>query len=459
MGRPYIGRKGIGKLALLSCAKKVSVLTKTAEGDYVGGAIDNSGLDTAISEDSPNYDLEVVDLHKFKPYLDQHEHGTMILFEGIHEGIKKTDLYLRKILALYFRFSLVDSSFHINFENEEITEKDLQSLAEKTQFLWNINTLEDPYISQELKGLIRSDVLVLSDLDVKGFVASVDLPRNLKITDTDEKTGIDLFVNGRLRERDILKHMPNFSTRIIASYLYGQIHFNELDGIGEDSFTTSRESIKEGNAKYDELINTLREDIFEKISNMLDDWRLDAKEDGDDENPRKTVKERRARSLFNISSQEYESQTKNKEVSKWIEDLLPDAEFNIPAYVDCFLSENLVRRYIKEKNVPLTPPASLEVNDWKAREELRKSEANISFDIRGHDDDLGYLGMDFLAKVVDGHNHQQNTASLVRDAVEYKPMRNAVGHASLLTSIAKQRLKIVYENIKGRISKLLFSNA
>src|SRR5713101_3583421 len=49
-GRPFIGRKGIGKLALLSCADKITVISKVAGGDYVGGLIDNSELDAAITE-------------------------------------------------------------------------------------------------------------------------------------------------------------------------------------------------------------------------------------------------------------------------------------------------------------------------------------------------------------------------------------------------------------------------
>src|SRR3989344_5348769 len=304
-GRPYIGRKGIGKLALLSCAKKVSVISKTEDGGYVGGTIDNSALDNAISEESTNYDLEQINIDSFRPYINNHPRGTIILFENIHDGIKKTEVYLRKILALYFRFSLIDSSFHIFLNDEEVTEEDLRSLAEKTEFLWNINTLDDPYITQELVSLKNSDLLVVANMAVQGFIASVDKPRNLKITDTDEKTGVDLFVNGRLRERDILKHMPSFSTRIVASYLYGQIHFNDLDNSGEDSFTTSRESIKEGNVQYESLLKVLKEDILEKVSNMWDEWRLNAKEEGDDENPRKTKKQRRARSLFDMSSEEY----------------------------------------------------------------------------------------------------------------------------------------------------------
>ena len=49
--RPYIDRKGIGKLALLSCAEKISIVSKTQGGTYVGGVIDNSGLDRAITQD------------------------------------------------------------------------------------------------------------------------------------------------------------------------------------------------------------------------------------------------------------------------------------------------------------------------------------------------------------------------------------------------------------------------
>ena len=50
-GRPFIGRKGIGKLALLSCADKVTVVSKVKGKTYVGGVIDNSKLDAAITED------------------------------------------------------------------------------------------------------------------------------------------------------------------------------------------------------------------------------------------------------------------------------------------------------------------------------------------------------------------------------------------------------------------------
>lgn len=50
-GRPFIGRKGIGKLALLSCAQRVHIASKTKETSLVGGVIDNFSLDKAITDD------------------------------------------------------------------------------------------------------------------------------------------------------------------------------------------------------------------------------------------------------------------------------------------------------------------------------------------------------------------------------------------------------------------------
>lgn len=453
-GRPYIGRKGIGKLALLSCAKKVSLISKTSKSEYVGGTIDNSDLDEAISEDSITYDLETVDDKVFEPYIKNHSKGTIIFFEDIHEDIKKSEEYLRKILALYFRFSLIDKSFHIFLNDKEISEKDLKSLAEKTQFLWNINTLEDPYISQELTQLKKSDVFVLDKLNVKGFIASVEKPRYLKIVNTEEKVGIDLFVNGRLRERDILRHMSNYSTRIVASYLYGQIHFDDLDGVGDDNFTTSRESIKEGNEKFENLLNQLREKILEKTSNIWDKWRLEEKEEGDDENPRKSKKERRARSLYNLSSQDYQAPTQNKEINGWINELQPDAEFNIPSYVDCFLSENLVRKYIEKNNIQPVGGTETKIQNRTDSEHRKKRVANLSIEIRHQNNGLFFLDMEDLVGMADSPRDGYPD-TLLTDEKQFTPIRNAVMHTARLTDEAKRKLISVFDNIKSRVRNLL----
>lgn len=456
-GRPFIGRKGIGKLALLSCAEKISILTKMKETNYVGGIIDNSGLDEAINSDvtAQEYTLEVTDDQVFAEYKREHNQGTIIYFENINDGTKNKLEYIKILIALYFRFSLVDSSFNIFVNDEKITEGQLKSLADKSQFLWQLNEFDDPYIPT-LENLTKQ-IKLTSLLEVKGFIASVQKPSHLKIRTADEKVGIDLFVNGRLREKNILSHFSDFSTRVVASYLYGQIHFDILDdGTGGDRFTSSREGIKEGDDEYEKLLAELKI-ILVQISKQWDKWRTDNREDGDIENPRITPKERKAKSLVNEVSNEFTlpKGTLNKdEVDKWINDLGDDAQFNVSAYIDCFMSENLIRQYINHKSIPLSKEANQEVAKWKNAENTAKSKGNISIDIMSNVNDLSYLSMDDLANLLD--KKDINDASLSRDAKEYKPMRNVVAHTARLTHPAKNRLTSVYKNIKARI-KTLFS--
>jgi len=123
--------------------------------------------------------------------------------------------------------------------------------------------------------------------------------------------------------------------------------------------------------------------------------------------------------------------------------------------MDCFLSENLVRKFMFEKKIALTKPAKTEVKQWRGLERNRKDEANISFLIRKNNDDLSYLGMDFLAKSIEGTKRSDGKASLVGDSVNYKPVRNVVGHTGLLTKNAKTHLTMTFENIKARVKNLL----
>src|SRR5260370_24460941 len=118
---------------------------------------------------------------------------------------------------------------------------------------------------------------------------------------TEERVGIDLFVNGRLRERDILKHIP--TARVAESYLYGQIHYDALDD-ATDRFTSSREGIVADDPKYQEFLETFRKEIL-KIVDDWDKWRIKHREEGDPDNPRLTKKERASLGLYGAVSKEY----------------------------------------------------------------------------------------------------------------------------------------------------------
>ncbi|GAB4404442.1 MAG: hypothetical protein OHK003_32370 [Anaerolineales bacterium] len=461
--RPYIGRKGIGKIALLSCAKRIGILTrKSIDVEYVGGVIDNSGLEEAIKDDlTPDrYPLGKVNETLFQQYKERHAHGTIIYFEDINEGVKNNIEQIRKMIALYFRFSLIDDSFKIHVDDVPISLDDLDDLAKNTMFLWNINELSDPYLRQNLipPTLLEQDSIPAPE-SFKGFIASVRKPRNLKIFTTEEKVGVDLFVNGRLRERDILRHIP--SAGVYESYLYGQIHFDELDDDITDRFTSSREGVIADDAKFTRLLYLLRDKIMRQIADQWDEWRLKHKEEGDDENPRLSPRARKSRALFNVVSEDYslpDASAQKGKVDKWVNGLAQDAQFNFSSYAECFISENLVRKFIEEEQITLSPEAERERDKWKRVETDSKNRANISIDIRRSNSGLSYLSMDDLANLVDKVREPLKQAGLSRDAIEYKPMRDAIAHTALLTDLAKNRLTAVYENIKARIRTLLSSS-
>lgn len=456
--RPYIGRKGIGKIALLSCARRISILArKSLKERYVGGVIDNSDLDKAIMKDlTPDrYPLGTVNESLFLKYQDGLEHGTIIYFENITEGVRNSIDQIRKVLALYFRFSLIDDNFRIYVDDQQITLDDLDDLARNTEFLWNINDLDDPYISQRLiPPTLKERASISTQGSVSGFISSVRKPRDLKIFKTEEKVGVDLFVNGRLRERDLLRHIP--TARIYESYLYGQVHFDELDD-KIDRFTSNREGILADDPKFRELLTIIQKEVIPQIANQWDEWRIKHREEGDSENPRLSPRERKSRDLFNVVSEDYtlpEKYAQKGKVDRWVDGLAEDAQFNFSSYAECFISENLVRCYIGEKKITLSQEAERESDRWKNREVDSKNKANISIDIRRSSSDLSYLSMDDLANLVDKVDpHKQ--AGLSRDAIEYKPLRDAIAHTALLTDLAKQKLSSVYENIKARIRTLL----
>lgn len=459
-GRPYIGRKGIGKLALLSCAERIHVISKTNGTEFIGGIIDNSGLDNAIDNDlvPQAYKLDNVDLDLFKELKKDLHNGTIIYFESINDGIKNRVEYIRKLIALYFRFSLIDKSFQIHLNDEPITLNELNDLALSTQFVWQINNMSDPYLIDKI-GATNEQIVkyskLKSSLQIHGFIASVTKPSFLKIKTTDEKVTVDLYVNGRLREKDLLKHIP--STRIVESYLYGQIHFDQLDG-EKDRFTSSREGVISDDTLFQSLLKELKKNIIKQIIDDWDKWRIEINQDGDSENTRRlTKKERKSQELFNTVVDDFvppkESLNRGM-VDNWIKSLNNDAQFNFSSYAECFIAENLLRKYIKHKNIDISD-LNGKLTGYKNNEETAKNIGNISFEIRQNNDDLNYFSMDDLAVIADKPTDRLKDASVLRDAKTYKPVRDAMAHTSTLTTLAKNSLNMTYENIKARIKKLL----
>ncbi|MGY6566536.1 MAG: ATP-binding protein [Halomonadaceae bacterium] len=458
--RPYIGAKGIGKLALLSCADRISVFTKTDGTEYVGGTIDNGELDKAITNDltPQQYALEKVDFDLINELSVGHDKGTIIVFQGMKEEMRNSEAHIKKILAMSFKFSLIDENFSIHVNGKKVSIDDLKDLSNNTEFVWVVNEYSDAYFSSFEK-LKKDPVKKTCSLPVEGFLATVVKPRDAKITGTEERASVDLFVNGRLREKNILRHIP--TQRVVESYLYGQIHFDIMDREGVDPFTSSREGVLESDVSFRQLLDYLKKDLLPQVLEEWDVLRLERNEEGDDENKRITKKERKAKAFISEAEKEFSPEkgtSQKKEVDGWLSDLRKDAEYNISAYVDCFLSENLLRKYIENQSIELNREEQSIIDEWRRREQENLEQANIYFDITQRGNDLCYLDMGVLSKLAEGGRNSKKTGKptpLCMEHASYKPIRNAVGHTSLLSGAAKKRLNLTLENIKGRLSKLL----
>lgn len=457
-GRPYIGAKGIGKLALLSCARKISVFTKPDGGEYVGGVIDNRGLDEAIKRDlePDKYELEGLDFELIGDLSKNHDQGTILFFEEANEILTNSIEQVRKLLAMSFKFSLFDEQFTIHVNDVAISTNDLKDLSESTEFIWVINDYEDEY-TKALSNLDREPQKIATDLPIRGFIATVEYPRNLTIHGAGERATVDLFANGRLREKNVLRHIP--TQRIAESYMYGQLHYDDLGNKDDDPFTSSREGVIEGDNDFQSLLDFLsgpvRRQIIEKEWDL---FRRQRGKDGDEENPAVSKKDRRAASLYAISVGEFKPEGRGAEakvVARWLNELRPDAVFNLASYSDCFLAENLVRKLIRHEEIEISKDFSDKADGFRNGEEGATKKANISFQVRADLHDANYLGMAHLAEIAEGGKPSKQEQSLYNDSLRYKPARDAVGHTALLTDLAKNDLNVTFGNIRARVKTLL----
>ena len=92
--RKVLGRKGIGKLAMLSISSKIVIASKKDGEKEIGGIIDNEELDVRIKEDE-KYSLQGIEN---KTYLKSENSGTYLEFISIKDTVNNPEL-MRKYLA------------------------------------------------------------------------------------------------------------------------------------------------------------------------------------------------------------------------------------------------------------------------------------------------------------------------------------------------------------------------
>lgn len=455
--RPYIGAKGIGKLALLSCAQRVSVASRAGGRPEVGCMIDNSGLDKAISQDlNPvAFPLPGPDPAAAQALGDR-PNGTVLYFAGLHPN-NSTDAFLRTALALHYRFSLIDSSFRIHYNGAPITVGELAAIAEKTEFVWRTPNFEDPYL--RIGTPLKEGTINLGP-GARGFIATVRKPRDLAIYGTGEREGIDLFVNGRLRERDLMRHFP--TSRVPAQYIYGQIHLDSLDEPGRDPFTSSREGIVEGDPKFDEFLEHLKRET-DRIINEWDDLRFTRNEDGDPERKEHNPRQRAASKLIRTTVESLIPSDADDATRRKVRAAQSGMSDSIRDYATFYFIENLMRQMLAddyEKGLlEISKELSGKIKGYRTNAKKKAATADLAILARAHDEDIYYLGLDDLMALCDAATKRTKGTELIKwldaDKAKLTLLRNIVMHTADLTPQGRTALRAEVDNLEAKIRKAI----
>ncbi|WP_297640658.1 ATP-binding protein [uncultured Porphyromonas sp.] len=458
-GRPFIGRKGIGKLALLSCAKNITILSKVKGGELVGGVINNEELDQAIKDDlnSNEYSLGTPSAEAFNQSETLlQERGTLIIFDQLNDGIRNRMEYICKLVALHFRFSLIDKEFSIYINGELVTADALSDLAATTEFIWKTDGFNDPFLDlcdpvKETSLLKIDNPIAAPNLPFSGFIASVEKPSHLKVRGlSDERLGIDLFVNGRLREKDFFRNIS--SSKHGASYLYGQIHINNLDDGGSiDRFTSSREGVL-GNDPLIRDYLVYFEEMLRSVGNEWDKFRLKHKEDGDPENESLTPETRKAKELFDLLSRDYTTK-EDRRVNEWLDEVRWAAYSSLTAYGDCFIAENLLRNYLEESlsNAEFSEDFKKQAMKFREKEKKDLQRIGCSDEIRAKTSEPYYVHLSDLLREIYKDDPTFDETSITKLRV----LRNAVAHTCVLTEQAQSDLVDEVAEVRERIKTKL----
>jgi hypothetical protein len=264
-GRRFMGRKGIGKLALFSIANEIEVHT-CAGLDKHAFKMKTSDVREAIKAKQTYYPTPI----DFQgPKI-----GTRIVLRALMKKRTATTVpSLRKRIAR--RFSVIGvvapngDTFSVEINGEPVGPQDRED-QRALEFLWGfgerrLDALECPNV---LKRFTLPDQVdpAHPEWKIRGWLGAAAEPKKLKHDEAGSLNGIVVVAHGRLIQENVLDKL-NYS-RILVSYLTGQVQADFLDEGEDDIATSDRQRMIEDDPRYLALTEFLRRTLL----SIQDKW-------------------------------------------------------------------------------------------------------------------------------------------------------------------------------------------
>ncbi|MEV7412881.1 ATP-binding protein [Streptomyces althioticus] len=256
-GRRVMGRKGIGKLSLLSIAEEVEVFT-SKDGQKSALRMDVSDIRRQIEQSGGTYYPTPID----KDLVD-FDRGTKIVLRKLKKGLANTASALRKRLARRFSVIGAEFDFRLFVNGNEVTIED-RDYFHRLQFVWTFaEQAESARILARCKNAestTESGPGTLQSGRVTGWIGTATNAGRLRDEDGDNLNRVFLMVRGKLAHEDLLEEISD--TSMYSTYLIGEINADFLDvDEREDIATSSRQKIVEEDPRFQELLTWLKQQL------------------------------------------------------------------------------------------------------------------------------------------------------------------------------------------------------
>lgn len=284
-GRMFMGRKGIGKLALFSIADTVIVETCTEDGSVNAFVMHTKDIREAIGKGQPYYPVPITS--------SLNTVGTTITLQNLRKRATAASVNsLRKRVARRFTvIGLIDENrktFNISVNGIKVGSSDRDDYNQ-IEFVWSFGSQDVPpanVIPNLKKRAFVSEVVseLKPDWTLKGWIGTVAEPKQLKNVESGNIKGIVVVARGRLIQENILEQLS--FAGLMSNYITGQIEADFLDRDDEaDIATSDRQRLIEDDDRYVSLITYLRTVLLE-MSGQWSEWRNEARgKQAEEENP------------------------------------------------------------------------------------------------------------------------------------------------------------------------------
>ena len=262
--RQVMGRKGLGKLSLLSIARCIEIHTKKESSEGEAFAIRLEDLQSCISKGEKTYHPAEIG---FKSELVEGLSGTTVIITDIKRSVDRTEAYLRPRIAKRFSLrSTKENPFRVFLNDREITPSD-RGYQDKVDFIWCTESYREE-IDDRFRSKIQGtfDDQVGENYAMRGWIGTVQKPSQLKPGGVNNNQ-ISIFIRGKLAQEDILSSYGE--SGFYANYMVGEIHADFLDLDDQDDIATSnRQQINEN----DERFEALKKVLYSVLKQIQSEW-------------------------------------------------------------------------------------------------------------------------------------------------------------------------------------------